>query len=37
MNIRQFGNAENLTASLGLIISVTSSVILVIALLSGNL
>lgn len=37
MNIRQFGNAENLTASLGLIISVTSSILLILALVSGNL
>ena len=37
MNIRQFGNAENLTASLGLIISVTSSIILIVALLTSNL
>ena len=37
MSIRQFGNADNLTSSLGLIISVTSSVILIVALLSGNL
>lgn len=36
MNIRQFGNAENLTASLGLIISVTTSVILIVALLTGD-
>lgn len=36
MRIRQFGNADNLAASLGLIISVTSSIILIIALLSGN-
>lgn len=37
MNIRQFGNAENLTSSLGLIISITSSVILIFALVTGNL
>ncbi|WP_373399068.1 polysaccharide biosynthesis/export family protein [Algoriphagus halophilus] len=37
MNIRQFGNADNLTASLGLIISVTSSIILIVALLTSNL
>ncbi|UZD23893.1 polysaccharide biosynthesis/export family protein [Algoriphagus halophytocola] len=37
MKIRQFGNAENLTASLGLIISVTSSIILIAALLTSNL
>lgn len=37
MKIRQFGNADNLTASLGLIISVTSSVFLIIALVTGNL
>lgn len=37
MKIRQFGNAENLTASLGLIISVTSSIILITALLTSNL
>ncbi|WPR76868.1 polysaccharide biosynthesis/export family protein [Algoriphagus sp. NG3] len=37
MKIRQFGNAENLTASLGLIISVTSSIILIVALLTNNL
>lgn len=37
MNIRQFGNAENLTSSLGLIISVTSSIILIVALATGNL
>ena len=37
MNIRQFGNADNLTASLGLIISVTSSILLIVALLTNNL
>ncbi|MCE7055576.1 polysaccharide biosynthesis/export family protein [Algoriphagus sp. AGSA1] len=37
MKIRQFGNAENLTASLGLIISVTSSIIVIVALLTTNL
>ncbi|SEG10339.1 polysaccharide biosynthesis/export family protein [Algoriphagus boritolerans] len=37
MKIRQFGNADNLTSSLGLIISVTSSVFLIIALVTGNL
>ena len=36
MNIRQFGNADNLTSSLGLIISVTSSIILIVALLTGD-
>ena len=37
MRIRQFGNAENLTSSLGLIISVTTSLLLIYALISGNL
>jgi polysaccharide export outer membrane protein len=37
MAIRQFGNADNLASSLGLIISVASSVILIVALVSGNL
>lgn len=37
MNIRQFGNAENLTSSLGLIISVVSSIILIVTLTSRNL
>ncbi len=37
MNIRQFGNAENLSSSLGLIISVTSSIILIVTLLGRNL
>ena len=37
MKIRQFGNADNLSSSLGLIISVTSSVILIVALLTKNL
>ncbi len=37
MAIRQFGNADNLASSLGLIISVTSSIILIVALVSGNL
>jgi polysaccharide biosynthesis/export protein len=37
MKIRQFGNADNLTSSLGLIISVTSSVFLIIALVTGKL
>lgn len=37
MAIRQFGNAENLTSSLGLIISVTTSIILIVALATGNL
>lgn len=37
MKIRQFGNADNLTSSLGLIISVSSSVILLFTLLSGRL
>lgn len=37
MAIRQFGNADNLAASLGLIISVTSSVILILALVTGEL
>jgi polysaccharide export outer membrane protein len=37
MKIRQFGNAENLTASLGLIISVTSSILLILALVTDNL
>ncbi|EKB47391.1 polysaccharide biosynthesis/export family protein [Cecembia lonarensis] len=37
MNIRQFGRADNLAASLGLIISVTSSIILIFALVGRNL
>ncbi|MFC3414211.1 polysaccharide biosynthesis/export family protein [Algoriphagus hitonicola] len=37
MNIRQFGNAENLSSSLGLIISIGSSLILLSALLTRNL
>jgi polysaccharide export outer membrane protein len=37
MRIRQFGNAENFSASLGLIISVTTSLLLIYALISGNL
>lgn len=37
MKIRQFGNADNLSSSLGLIISVTSSIILIVALLTSNL
>lgn len=37
MKIRQFGNADNLSASLGLIISVTTSIILIFALVSNNL
>ncbi|GAB3219774.1 polysaccharide biosynthesis/export family protein [Algoriphagus aestuariicola] len=37
MAIRQFGNAENLTSSLGLIISVTTSIILIVALVTDNL
>lgn len=36
MKIRQFGSADNLSNSLGLIISVTSSIILIIALLTGG-
>lgn len=36
MNIRQFGNADNLSSSLGLIISVSTSIILIVALLTGN-
>ncbi|SFO47550.1 polysaccharide export outer membrane protein [Algoriphagus ornithinivorans] len=36
MKIRQFGNADNLTSSLGLIISVASSLFLIIALVSGE-
>ncbi|MCH6236525.1 polysaccharide biosynthesis/export family protein [Cognataquiflexum rubidum] len=37
MKIRQYGNANNLSASLGLIISVTSSIILIFALIRGNI
>lgn len=37
MNIRQFGRADNLASSLGLIISVTSSIILIFALVGRNL
>jgi len=37
MKIRQFGNAENLTSSLGLIISVVSSIFLMVTLASRNL
>jgi len=37
MNIRQFGSADSLSSSLGLIISVTSSIILILALLSGTI
>jgi polysaccharide export outer membrane protein len=37
MAIRQFGNADNLASSLGLIISVASSIILIVALVSGNI
>lgn len=37
MKIRQVGNAENVSASLGLILSVTSSLILIVALVSGRL
>ncbi len=37
MNIRQFGNAENFTASLGLVISVASSLLLIFALARGNI
>ncbi len=37
MAIRQFGNADNLASSLGLIISVASSIILIVALVSGDI
>lgn len=37
MKIRQFGNADNFSASLGLIVSVTTSLLLMFALISGNL
>ncbi|MDX5478336.1 polysaccharide biosynthesis/export family protein [Fontibacter flavus] len=37
MNIRQFGRADNLSSSLGLILSVTSSLLVLFALLRGNL
>jgi polysaccharide biosynthesis/export protein len=37
MKIRQFGNAENFSSSLGLIISVTTSLLLIFALISGNI
>jgi polysaccharide export outer membrane protein len=37
MSIRQFGSADNLSSSLGLIISVTTSIILIIALLTSNI
>lgn len=37
MKIRQFGNAENLTSSLGLIISVASSIALIFSLATRNL
>lgn len=37
MKIRQFGNADNFSASLGLIISVTTSLLLIFALISGNI
>ena len=37
MKIRQFGNAENFSSTLGLIISVTSSLLLIFALISGSI
>lgn len=37
MKIRQFGNADNLSSSLGLIISVSSSILLLLTLISGRL
>lgn len=37
MKIRQFGNADNFSTSLGLIISVTTSLLLIFALISGNI
>jgi len=37
MNIRQFGRADNLSASLSLILSVTSSLLLIFALIRGNI
>ncbi len=37
MKIRQFGNATNLSSSIGLIISVTSSIILIFAIIRGNI
>lgn len=37
MNIRQFGNAENLSSSLGLIIGITSSLLLIFAIFRNNI
>lgn len=37
MNIRQFGNAENLSSSLGLFIGITSSILLIFAIFRNNL
>lgn len=37
MNIRQFGNADNFSASLGLILSVTTSLLLLVALFRNNI
>jgi polysaccharide export outer membrane protein len=37
MKIRQFGKADNLSSSLGLIISVSTSIILIFALIRGNI
>ena len=37
MKIRQIGTADNFSASLGLIISITTSIILIVALVTGNL
>ncbi|PRY86997.1 polysaccharide biosynthesis/export family protein [Mongoliibacter ruber] len=37
MSIRQFGNAENLSSSLGLIIGITSSLLLIFAIFRNNI
>ncbi|MCF1751813.1 polysaccharide biosynthesis/export family protein [Mariniradius sediminis] len=37
MKIRQIGNADNFSASLGLIVSITTSILLIVALATGNL
>ncbi|MBW3466556.1 polysaccharide biosynthesis/export family protein [Arthrospiribacter ruber] len=37
MNIRQFGNAENLSSSLGLFIGITSSILLIFAIFRNNI
>ncbi|TVP53506.1 MAG: sugar transporter, partial [Mongoliibacter sp.] len=37
MSIRQFGNADNLSSSLGLIIGITSSLLLIFAIFRNNI